>query len=319
MEELEWIMPFAPGEDVFLLGVVPGIEWVIAAAFVMYAAHSLYGGLVPQSQVFGPIFRGRSGVGRVVALTFDDGPHPTATRRIMDLLEAHGARGTFFVIGRHAEACPEIVREIVRRGHEVGNHTQSHSWLMALALFWKTRDEIETCQETILKISGHRPRFYRQPVGFKNPFLFRQLKRSGLTAIGWQVRGFDALASDSGPVARRILLKVRPGGIIALHDGCDMDMDRDRTATIETLSTVLDRLAREGFRFTTVSRLLGESPYQSGMPSGAARPHPGRRPIALRPGPPDQPAIWRAAGTASRKVLKDYCSRLESSGSERAM
>ena len=149
MEELEWIMPFAPGEDVFLLGVVPGIEWVIAAAFVMYAAHSLYGGLVPQSQVFGPIFRGRSGAGRVVALTFDDGPHPTATRRIMDLLEAHGARGTFFVIGRHAEACPEIVREIVRRGHEVGNHTQSHSWLMALALFWKTRDEIETCQETI--------------------------------------------------------------------------------------------------------------------------------------------------------------------------
>ncbi len=295
MEELEWVIPFVPSEDVFLLGIVPGIEWVLAAVLAVYAAHSLYGGLVPQSQLFGPIFRGRSGAGRVVALTFDDGPHPTATRQVMDILEAREARGTFFVIGRHAKAYPDIVREIVRRGHEVGNHTQSHSWLMALALSRKTRDEIENCQETILRIAGHRPRLYRQPIGFKNPFLFRQLKRSGLTAIGWQARGFDSRAGDSGPVVRRILRKARQGGIIALHDGCDREMDRDRTATIEALSVVLDRLAREGFRFTTVSRLLGECPYQSGLPdgpvqSGTVQPHPGRSAFAVQSDSPNQPA-----------------------------
>lgn len=290
MDELEWIIPFVPGEDVFLFWIVPGIEWALAAVFVMYAAHSLYGGLVPQSQVFGPIFRGCSGAGRAVALTFDDGPHPAATRQIMDILEAYGALGTFFVIGRHAEAYPEIVREIVRRGHEVGNHTQTHPWLMALALFRKTRDEIENCQETIHRIAGHRPRLYRQPIGFKNPLLFRQLRLSGLTAIGWQVRGFDSLASDSGPVIRRILRRVRKGGIIALHDGCDTEMDRDRTATVEALSAVLDRLVREGFSFTTVSRLLEESPYQSRLADGAAQPHPERSAFAVRPDSTNQPA-----------------------------
>ena len=174
--------------------------------------------LRPNSQWLGEVVRHSGGP---PLLTFDDGPHPASTRELLDLLDARGVKALFFVIGENVRRHPELAREIVRRGPEIGNHTQTHPgasfWCAGP---WRTEREIRACQGVIREVTGQSPRYFRAPVGHRNLFTHPVAAACGLRVVGWTRRGYDA---DPGVPAEQVIRRVAPdlraGDIVLLHEG----------------------------------------------------------------------------------------------------
>lgn len=188
---------------------------------VLIATHLLlvWGTLAPQSALFGPVLVRLPASGNQVWLTIDDGPSPE-TRAVLDLLERYQARATFFLVADRAEARPALAREIVARGHGIGNHSRSHpqAWFWALGPRAMAR-EIEQTQRILHDITGITPRWFRAVVGMANPFVSAPLKRHGLARVAWSARGFDGVRGETGKVVARITAQLQPGAIVLLHEG----------------------------------------------------------------------------------------------------
>ena len=202
----------------------------------------LWATLVPDSALFSPVLRRLPTTEPVAWLTIDDGPSDD-TPAILDALDAHGAKATFFLVGERARARPELVREIVRRGHGIGNHSATHpqAWFWALPPR-RMQDEIARTQATLRDLTGTTPHWFRAVVGMANPFVAPVLKAHAMTRVAWSARGFDALASDPQAVARRIEKQLKPGAIVLLHEGAKHGRN------VETIRVVLERLAARGYR-----------------------------------------------------------------------
>lgn len=223
------------------------VAGLLVANHVALAAVSLW----PRSQSLGPnllrLPAAAAGRGEV-ALTFDDGPDPEVTPRVLDLLDDAGMKATFFVIGRHARAHPRLTAEIARRGHRVENHTDTHPHLFACYPAALLRREVERAQEAIAAATGRRPRLFRAPAGLRNPFLEWVLHRSGLRLVAWTRRGFDAVDQNPAAVARRLLRGLAPRDILLLHDGRASGDPGGNPVVLEALPRVLDALAARGLR-----------------------------------------------------------------------
>src|SRR5215213_4038559 len=229
----------------------PIICGTLFANHVVLATHSLW----PQSSWIGPsLSRLPADAARrfEVALTFDDGPDLEVTPRVLDLLDQSGAHASFFCIGRRVAKHPEIVQEIVRRGHRVENHTWSHPHLFACYGPASQRQEVEKAQDVIADAAGRRPAFFRSPAGFRNLFLDRELSAAGLTLAAWTRRGYDTVESDPAKVAERLLRGLAPGDVLLLHDGSTL-RDGGNRVTLEALPRVLDGLASRGMRSVPIS------------------------------------------------------------------
>ena len=187
----------------------------------MVASHAPFwwGTLWPYSRVFGPVLRRLPTSEKQVWLTIDDGPSDD-TPAVLDALDAHDAKATFFLVGERAARHPERVREILRRGHGIGNHSDSHpqAWFWALGPR-RMAAEIDQAQTLLHEITGQRPRWFRAVVGMANPFVSAPLKRNGLARVAWSARGFDGVAGDVGKAVSRIAAKLQPGAIVLLHEG----------------------------------------------------------------------------------------------------
>ena len=181
--------------------------------------------------------------GRELWLTIDDGPDPVDTPEILDLLDAHGAKATFFMIGSKAQKYPELVRAVVARGHTIGNHTYSHP----LKDFWcagrkRVQRELDDSLE-VLKRAGADVHFFRSPVGIKNLFLKGCLSQRDLRCVAWTVRSGDTFASGKETVIKRVLNNVKPGAIILMHEGDSVE----KMIRIEALRAILLGLYEQGF------------------------------------------------------------------------
>jgi peptidoglycan/xylan/chitin deacetylase (PgdA/CDA1 family) len=177
--------------------------------------------MCPRSSLLGPNLQRlpqESVSRREIALTFDDGPDPAATPRVLDLLDRHQAKATFFCVGVKAAAYAELAQEIVRRGHRVENHTQCHPNLFAAYGMSRLRREIEAAQETLQAICGRAPRFFRAPAGFRSPLLDPVLARLQLSYVSWTRRGFDTADDDARRVLKRLARDLAPGDVLLLHD-----------------------------------------------------------------------------------------------------
>jgi peptidoglycan/xylan/chitin deacetylase (PgdA/CDA1 family) len=183
-----------------------------------------------------------------IALTFDDGPDPEVTPRVLDLLDAAGMRASFFVIGRRARAHPGLTAEIARRGHRVENHTDTHPHLFACYTAGPLRREIERAQDAVAAATGRRPRLFRAPAGLRNPLLDWVLHGAGLRLVSWTRRGFDAVDRNPAAIARRLLAGLAPGDILLLHDGRATVRPAGNPVVLEVLPRLLDSLARQGVR-----------------------------------------------------------------------
>lgn len=172
---------------------------------------------LPNSRFYAPVTRRVAGPD--VWLTIDDGPS-AETEAVLDLLDRHDAKATFFLVGERAEARPELVREMLRRGHDLGNHSHSHPQ----ARFWalgpaRMAREISQCQQALSTITGIAPRWYRSVVGMTNPFVAAPLKRHRLARVGWSARGFDGVGCTPAQVLARLVPDLKPGAVVLLHEG----------------------------------------------------------------------------------------------------
>ncbi len=188
---------------------------------VMVASHLLcwWGVLVPQSRLFSPVLSRLPTHEKQAWLTIDDGPsHETAA--VLDLLDRYDAKATFFLVADRAAAHPQLAREILRRGHGIGNHSCSHpqAWFWALGPR-RMGEEIDRAQSTLRDITGQSPRWFRAVVGMANPFVSAPLKRNGLARVAWSARGFDGVRGEPDQVIARISRQLHPGAIVLLHEG----------------------------------------------------------------------------------------------------
>ena len=199
-----------------------------------------WGTLWPRSRLFCPVLTRLPTRERAVWLTIDDGPS-TQTLAMLDLLDRHHARATFFVVGARAAAHPELVREIVRRGHGIGNHSETHPerWFWALPP-GRMRREVERTQAILQAITGVRPRWFRAVVGMANPFVASALKRNDLTRVAWSARGFDAVVADPQGVVRGIEAQLAPGVIVLMHEGATHGRNLDGMALLLQRLDALD-------------------------------------------------------------------------------
>jgi peptidoglycan/xylan/chitin deacetylase (PgdA/CDA1 family) len=188
-----------------------------------------------------------------LALTFDDGPTPS-TPEILDILREYRVPATFFQVGNHVSAYPEIAREVHAQGHEIGNHSQTHPNL-ALARPKTIAAEFGQAQESIIAATGHTPAFLRAPYGVRW-FGFRAVQqRLKLTGAMWTVIGLDWKLSPEA-ISNRILTRAAKGDIICLHDGRGTLKDPDISSTVEAVRRIVPNLLEKGYHFETVTQLL---------------------------------------------------------------
>lgn len=241
---------------VFHVGVVSGMvgglawPWALGGLLANHAVLTV-AGLWPRSGLLGKNIRRLSQTACAageVAITVDDGPHPSVTPAVLDILEAHQAQATFFCIGKAVEAFPHLAREIVRRGHTIENHTYAHRHHFSIMGMRQLRSEISQAQNAISETTGYVPVYFRAPAGLRSPLLDPVLQDLNLQLVSWTRRGFDTVAKDPQLVLRRLQKNLAAGDILLLHDGNAACAANGKPVVLEILPELLASLKDVGLR-----------------------------------------------------------------------
>jgi peptidoglycan/xylan/chitin deacetylase (PgdA/CDA1 family) len=245
-----------------MLIAVPGAVAALGAVAIG-AAH-------PRSQLFGRTVC-RTNSARKLALTFDDGPNPAITPKLLDLLDRHNAKATFFVIGRYVRECPELLQETAARGHLIGNHTELHPNLLRLSRR-EVRIELRLCHDAISNALGSPSKWFRPPFGLRNPWVIPAARELGYRTVTWTLLPGDwrekpvewliprlqpitdhakrnlGSGSNAGAAAR--------GDVLCLHDGGHRELNSDRSRTLAALEHWLPRWRDLGLEFVTIGEAV---------------------------------------------------------------
>jgi peptidoglycan-N-acetylglucosamine deacetylase len=246
--------------------LISGPARVAAGALATAAGIAAHGTAWPRSQLFGPTICSTNSP-RKLALTFDDGPNPAITPRLLGLLARHRAHATFFLVGKYVRNCPGLAREIVAGGHAIGNHTETHP-----NLFWcasrETREQLRRCNEAILEATESAPRWFRPPFGMRSPWLANVAGEFELSTVmwtripgDWRAGSADWLIRRLQPIAARAQRKLTDtaaagGDILCLHDGNYASQNADRTCTLAALEYWLPRWRDLSLEFVTIDEAI---------------------------------------------------------------
>jgi len=189
-----------------------------------------------------------------VSLTFDDGPNTEFTPRVLELLKQYNAKATFFLIGKHAKKYPQLVQDILKQGHSIGNHTYSHTNDFGFFGTSKVVKELQTANKVIEKITGFKMKLYRPAFGVTNPSIQEAVQQLKINSIGWNVRSLDTTHRSEEAILKRITNKVSKGDIILLHD--------TSYKTVEVLERLLLFLQVNNLKSVTVEELLKIKAYE---------------------------------------------------------
>lgn len=235
----------------------------VPAAAALAAGVTSFAAVHRSSQLFGETIR-RTASPLQLALTFDDGPNPAITPRLLDLLDKFNAKTTFFVIGKFVRECPQLVQEISSRGHLVGNHTQTHP-----NLFWLSpggvRSELQQCQDALRDTLGAPAKYFRPPFGLRNPWVVSTARELGMRTVMWTLLPGDwyerpvewlipRLQSIAGNAENKVRRKA--GDVLCLHDGAHRQLNGDRTRTLAALEYWLPRWRDLGLKFVTIAEAV---------------------------------------------------------------
>jgi len=232
--------------------------WTLGA---LVADHVLLtaAGLYPRSTLLGPNWTSLPALARqrgCIAVTIDDGPDPEVTPRVLALLDEHAAKATFFCIGERVQQYPDLVHEMVQRGHDIENHSQRHLCAFSLLGPLGMAQEVERAQQTIADATGRLPQFFRAPAGLRNPFLEPVLARLGLRLTSWTRRGFDTINRNASWVLGRLMSDLGAGDILLLHDGGAARTRRGVPVILEVLPPLLEAIADARLTPVTLSTAL---------------------------------------------------------------
>jgi peptidoglycan/xylan/chitin deacetylase (PgdA/CDA1 family) len=216
--------------------------------------------LWPRGRLLGPNLTGLPAAAvarREVSLNFDDGPDPDVTPRVLDLLDRHQAKASFFCVGEKAAAHPDIVREIARRGHSVENHSHRHPHAFAFYGMRGLGREVDAAQSVIARITGRAPGFFRAPAGFRSPLLDAVLAARGLRYVSWTRRGFDTVDGDAAAVLERLTRGLAAGDVLLLHDSGRARTAGGEPVVLAVLPGLLERLASAGLKSVPLPQACG--------------------------------------------------------------
>ncbi len=229
--------------------------WIAMAAFSAYVALVLCGVFFLRLQMFADVFFRGPADNSEVALTFDDGPSPEHTPRVLELLDKANVKAAFFVIGRKAEAYPEMIQAIVDGGHALGVHGYAHDRLFSLRGLRAVREDLKRGAECLERITGKKPVLFRPPIGHSNPRIAKAADELGLLFVGWSVRALDGLAgARPEQVAKRVCSRLKPGSVVLLHDAAERD--DFCPAGVEALPAILAAMRERGLKGVRVDRWM---------------------------------------------------------------
>lgn len=193
------------------------------------------------------------GDSNMVALTFDDGPHPIHTAQILNVLKEEGVKAAFFCIGRKAEEHPELVRQIMADGHIIGNHTYLHTHRFGMLSEKKVREEIRLGKNVLKDIIGRTPKYFRPPFGVMNPKIARAVATERDVIIGWDLRSRDGVARSEQQILNRVLPRLDKASLLLFHD--------TNPHSAEAVRKVIRHLRSKGKRIVSLDELTGVAPY----------------------------------------------------------
>lgn len=253
-----WFMPFCAGAHIAALPALllwPA-QWPWIAG-VLLALHALIAlaGLLPTCALLGPnITRlpADAAARGEIAITIDDGPDPQVTPQVLRILRARGASATFFCIGERASAHADLCRDIVAAGHAIENHGQRHRTFTAVCGPRGWRREIGDAQQTLARVSGRAPVFFRPIAGLRNPFLEPLLQRLGMRLVSWTRRGYDTRVGEPARVYEKIARDLTGGDIVLLHDGNAARSANGTPIILDVLPRLLDEAARRNLKTVTL-------------------------------------------------------------------
>lgn len=238
----------------------------VPAAVIVTGGVAAYGAVYPRAQLFGSTVC-RTNSPRKLAITFDDGPNPAITPRLLDLLDRYQAKATFFVIGRFVRECPDLVKETAARGHSIGNHTDAHRNLTWLSPSQVTV-ELRLCHHAIANAVGAPAKWFRPPYGFRNPWVIPAATELGCKTAMWTLIPGDWLERPAEWLIRRMqpiathaqrntgANKASTGDVLCLHDGYHKELNCDRTRTLAALELWLPRWRDLGLQFVTMDEAV---------------------------------------------------------------
>jgi len=191
---------------------------------------------------------------REIALTFDDGPDPEVTPRVLDLLDRFEAKASFFCVGEKAAAYPALVKEIARRGHSVENHSYHHYLAFAFFGISRLKREVDAAQATVAAITGRPPVFFRAPAGFRSPLLDPALASRGLRYVSWTRRGFDAVSGNPKRILRQLTRGLAAGDVLLMHDRVPV--------VLAVLPALLEQISAQGLNAVSLVSACADEPVE---------------------------------------------------------
>jgi len=226
--------------------------WSYGLVILVFLVIQAYGTTVMSAQFFMPAKCKADSSGNI-ALTFDDGPVPGKTEKILEILDSHKATAAFFCIGSRVADNPTLTKRVFDAGHLIGNHSYWHRATFDLQTTRKIEKELLDTDEAIHQAIGMKPNLFRPPYGVTNPMVASAVRKGGYTTIGWSVRSFDTVIRDGEVLKKRITRSLKGGDVILLHDYSD--------TTLEILPALLDHIASIGLKIVRVDELLNQKAY----------------------------------------------------------
>lgn len=233
------------------------LGWVVANHVILATA-----GMWPRSRLLGSNLTRlppEAAARGEVALTFDDGPDPLVTPQVLAQLDAAGARATFFCVGDQLRRHPDLARDIVRRGHHIENHTDTHPNLFAAMGWRRMAQQVAGGQAAVEAATGRAPRFFRAVAGLRNPWLDPILARQGLRLAAWTRRGYDTRTGDAEAVYQRLTRGLAAGDVLLMHDGHAARTPSGQPVVLAVLPRVLAALQAQGLRCVPLADAVPET------------------------------------------------------------
>lgn len=227
--------------------------WPFLIPALLYGILVIHGTASIRSEFFMPVvYRGDEDTNEV-ALTFDDGPDPDHTQRILDTLKKNEVPAAFFCIGEKVAENPALIQQIANDGHVIGNHSYAHGFFFDFSSHDSMVREIRNTNKIIEKSVRKRIHLFRPPYGVTTPVLAKAVKKTKMTSVGWSLRSMDTVTKDPQKLVNKINKQLKPGDVILLHD--------TQAVTADALQSIIDNINSRGFKIVPVDKLLNINAY----------------------------------------------------------